>query len=213
MIKAQCQALAKKAVAASARQIGESEKGRVVKRITPRELRAIAHHEAGHAVAAWRLGLKFRRVTIKSEGDSLGHVLNVRGPKWLNDELGIIWIVYDMAGQIAEEKFRGRRPHAWAHSDDDRSAIVLAMRAIPGSQRTVNAFLHYCFESARDIVDSQWPQVTAVAAALLAQDTLTYEETLEVIMPGAKALRLSPKRAAKVRSAKAKTKMEKRDGR
>ena len=125
MIKAQCQALAKKAVAASARQIGESEKGRVVKRITPRELRAIAHHEAGHAVAAWRLGLKFRRVTIKSECDSLGHVLNVRGPKWLNDELGIIWIVYDMAGQIAEEKFRGRRPHPWA------SAIVLAMRAIP----------------------------------------------------------------------------------
>jgi ATP-dependent Zn protease len=173
-----------------------------VKRKITRELRAIAHHEAGHAVVAWRLGLKFRRVTIKSEGDSLGHVLNVRGPKWLND-VGIIssvrlrlhaerYIVYGMAGQIAEEKFRGRRPKPWAHADDDRSAIVLAMRAIPGSQRTVNAFLHYCFESARDIVDSQWPQVTAVAAALLAQDTLTYEETLEVITPGAKA-KLAPK--------------------
>ena len=49
---------------------------------------------------------------------------------------------------------------------------------------TVNAFLHYCFESARDIIDSQWPQVTAVAAALLAQETLTYEETVEVIVPG-----------------------------
>jgi hypothetical protein len=163
-------------------------------------------------------------VTIKSEGDSLGHVLNVRGPKWLNDEIGVIgsvrarlhaerYIVYGMAGQIAEEKFRGRRPHPWAHSDDDRSAIVLAMRAIPGSQRTVNAFLHYCFESARDIIDSQWPQVAAVAAALLAQNTLTYEEALEVIMPGAKALRLSPKRAAKVRGPKAKMKMDKRDGR
>ena len=80
------------------------------------------------------------------------------------------------------------------------------MRAIPGSQRTVHAFLHYCFESARDIVDSQWPQVTAVADALLAQDTLTYEETLEVITPGAQALRLSLMRTAKVRSAKANAK-------
>ena len=62
------------------------------------------------------------------------------------------------------------------------------MRAIPGSQRTVNAFLGYCFENARDIVASQWTQITAVAAALLAQDTLTYEETLEVIAPGAKEM-------------------------
>ena len=203
MTRAKGQARAKKAAAASARQIGEDEKCRDVKRITPRELRAIAYHEAGHAVAAWRLGLKFRRVTIKSEDDSLGHVLNVRGPKWLNDEIGVIgsvrarlhaerYIVYGMAGQIAEEKFRGHRPHPWTHSDDDRSAIVLAMRAIPGSQRTVNAFLHYCFENARDIINSQWPQVTAVAAALLAQQTLTYEETLEVIMPGAKAFEVEP---------------------
>ncbi len=184
-----------------------------------RELRAIAHHEAGHAVVAWRLGLKFRRVTIKSEGDSLGHVLNVKGPKWLNDEFGAILsirarlraerhIVYGMAGQVAEEKFRGRRPDPRAHSDDDRSAIVLAMRAIPGSQRTVNAFLHYCFESARDIVDSQWPQVTAVAAALLAQGTLTYEETLEAITLGTGALRAEPAHC-EVRSTKAKAEKEK----
>ena len=90
-----------------------------------RKLRATACHEAGHAVAAWHTDLKFRRVTIKPEDDSLGHLMHSRFPKWFNPELdkgdrarmyAEHLIVVGSAWQLAEAKFSWQTPafrHAW----------------------------------------------------------------------------------------------------
>src|SRR4051794_3747807 len=49
-----------------------------------RWLRRVAYHEAGHAVVAWALGLKFEEVTIVPDRDifgaSLGHIGGVPEP-------------------------------------------------------------------------------------------------------------------------------------
>lgn len=39
-----------------------------------RQLLSTAYHEAGHAVLAWHLGLKFLEVTIDPREGSLGHI-------------------------------------------------------------------------------------------------------------------------------------------
>jgi len=85
-------------------------------RITKR-LRTTAYHEAGHAVAAWWLFLKFRYVTIKPDGDTLGHVKFNRSPKWFSPDIDKSdrvrlfaerHIISSFAGQIAEAQVPGQ---------------------------------------------------------------------------------------------------------
>ena len=163
-----------------------------------RELQATAHHEAGHAVAAWRLGLGFRKVTIMLGKNSLGHMLHARSPKWFNPELDSSdrtrlrierHIIISLAGQIAEGRFRGRPPRSGMESDN-RNAVDMATHFC-GPRKTTEAYLHYCFLSSSDLVTSNWRRIEAVVAELLKLGTLNYEQTLELVFPGANALRRS----------------------
>jgi hypothetical protein len=164
-------------------------------------LRAAAHHEAGHAVAAWWHGMKFRRVTIKPDGDSLGHVLLRQFPKWFRPDLEFDnprvrlrlehHIIVSFAGQLAEAKFRGRRPR-WGMDGDNQQAVEMAYR-VCGSRETAEAYLHYCLLASRDLVNVRWREIQALAAALLERNTLGYQSAAEVIFPGSKALRASLK--------------------
>ena len=160
---------------------------------------AVAHHEAGHAVAAWHQHMKFRRVTIvpdKAEGN-LGHLKHIRR-KWFNPDfdtgtrtivLAQSWIVVSLAGQIAEGKFRCRRPR-WGMDGDNQNAVDLAFH-LCGSEKTANAYLRYCWCITEDLVNVRWKTIQAVAAALLKNKTLSYADVIEVIMPGSRELRMS----------------------
>lgn len=162
-----------------------------------RDLQITAHHEAGHAVAAWRLGLKFKYVTILPDkaGRGLGHVMNCR-PKWFrpdidsSDRICLLAqrrITSLFAGQLAEAKFRRRKP-LWGSWSDDRQAVDLAMRMC-GSQETTEAYLKYCFLASRDLVNVFWPEVEGVAWGLLELQTADYQEVIELISPGSAVLR------------------------
>ena len=155
-----------------------------------------AHHEAGHAVVSWKLGLKFKKVTIAQEEGCLGHVLYERLPQWFNLEDGSgsarsqqfaeRLIVSDFAGQLAEKKFRGRNPRFGMHSDN-QSAVELAYR-LHNSQDVVSAYLRYCWQVSRGWVDRLWPEAQRVAAALLERETLLADD---VVNPGSIAFRKS----------------------
>jgi hypothetical protein len=80
--------------------------------------RATAYHEAGHAVALWAQGLRFRRASILPDAKegTLGHVAH-GFPKWFNPELDCSarhriltenHTVVALAGEIAEKRFLGR---------------------------------------------------------------------------------------------------------
>ena len=146
-------------------------------------LRATAHHEAGHAVMAWWLNLPFRRVTIKPEGDSLGHLLHNKLPKRFNPEieksnrvrlLAERHIIASFSGQLAEAKHAGRSPRYGMHSDN-RFAVDMAT-FFCGSTETTEAYLRFCFFSSRDLVIRWWSLIEAVATELLKRETLTSKE-------------------------------------
>lgn len=181
--------------------------------MTAKQIRlgATAHHEAGHAIAAWRKHLKFRYVTILPDttAGNLGHLMHHHA-KWFRPDIDSsdrttlraqTHIIVSLAGQIAEARFRGRRPR-YGMDGDNRSACGMAFHLF-GSTKTTNAFLHYCWSATEDLISADWRSVRAVAAALLEKQTLKYDEVIEVIMPGAAALRASLARASEVmRSAK-----------
>src|SRR5687768_10085396 len=106
-----------------------------------------AYHEAGHAIAAWHLDLKFKHVTIIPEEESLGHLLHSKPPKWFRPDIedtdrirmrGERHIIVSLAGQIAEAKYRGRRP-SWGMDGDNQIAVDMASRFC-GSEHTAHAF-------------------------------------------------------------------------
>jgi hypothetical protein len=160
-----------------------------------------AHHEAGHAVVRWALEQKFKYVTIKPEEGALGHVLKFRSRLTEVSSKNAILLhvicesVIGYAGQIAQQKHKGkvatfRRRNSnpqWCADNDE--ADNLAINWLGYSFETLDAFQQYTFASAEGIVARQWKSIQAVAAALLERETLTYNETIDVIMPGTTALR------------------------
>jgi len=121
-----------------------------------KQLHATAHHEAEHAFVAWRSEIKFKYVTIKPGCDSLGHVL-YRRVRWFRPDIDNAdrvrmyaerRIIASHAGQIAEAKFRGRRPRYGMHADN-QLAFDMAFR-LCGSVKTAEAYLHYCWLRAQD---------------------------------------------------------------
>src|SRR5258708_314252 len=147
-------------------------KGRKAMTRKERGLRASAHHEAGHAVAALSQGLKFKYTTIRPKDDSLGQVKYSRIPRWFDPESGNSdrtrflaerYIVRCFAGQFAEGKFRGKRP-TFGSMSDDKAAAEMAFHLF-GSSETTSAFLRFCFLSSRDLVNAHWREIRAVAKA------------------------------------------------
>lgn len=150
---------------------------------------ATAHHEAGHAVVAWRVGLGFKYVTVKPDANrgSLGHIAS-RFPGWFKPEIEASdrirlhaerHIVMGLAGQLAEKKFLSRRPRCGMEGDN-QNAADLAL-CFCGSEETATAFLKYCFMVARDWVNADWAGIQAVAGALAERETLTRNEVVEII--------------------------------
>jgi hypothetical protein len=156
---------------------------------------ATAHHEAGHAVAAYFTGLKFRYVTIAPGKDSLGHLQHGRFPRWFRPDVvssdrhrlyGERHIVVSFAGQLAEARFRGSRPRYGMHGDN-QNAIEMAFH-LCGSKKTAEAYLRYCWCLSDDRVDLRWREITALAAALIERETVSYIEVAEIIFSGTAAL-------------------------
>jgi len=63
---------------------------------------------------------------------------------------------------------------------DNQNAADMAFR-IASSPAAAEAFLKYCFLAARDHVALRFPEIEAVAAALLERKTLTFDEVRTVI--------------------------------
>jgi hypothetical protein len=166
-----------------------------------RELRSTAYHEAGHAVAIWFYGRKFKKASIipnEKEG-TLGHVLGIV-PKWLDPKILEMGGAYGaderrhryyaeqrmielFAGAAAESRYlRHHVSTGWEH--DLRVAHDYAS-CFCGSSRTTSAFLEYTRCAAADLVRSHWWVVAIVARELIRHRELSYDNVQEAIRRGA----------------------------
>lgn len=140
----------------------------------------IAYHEAGHAVAAYHLHIKIRKLSIIPDHDSHGRMIQ-RDPfaginiEWdetprahLRTQQAIV--VY-LAGPVAQKRFRARSYRRLHGSSDHAHAVDLALRAC-GSEQSATAFLKWLHIEASDMMALHWPMVEAVARELLVKNEI-----------------------------------------
>jgi hypothetical protein len=163
-----------------------------------------AYHEAGHAVIALMLGIKLDYVTIvpsdSPSANSYG-LCSTKMPKWFKDGersdraqvLAERRITFIYSGLHAEARYRGKREgrgcreileQGLGTTGDDQDAdtlvdLTLSVRGVAGvlmSRRVTDAYLKYCWQASREMVDFHWLSIQAVAAALIEKGALDDKE-------------------------------------
>lgn len=147
-----------------------------------------ALHEAGHAVAAIKLGISFDFVTVVPDDISVAHVhgLSQSVPDYAShpdtkDEPKSLafwerWLVVTMAGPAAHKK-RHPYAHPWGYAFSDRGELFRLTRDIHrGSEDVRHAYEGYIRARAKELVEREWPSIEAVAAALVERGTLSYDD-------------------------------------
>lgn len=156
---------------------------------------ATAYQEAGHAVFGVRLGQRVLRASIVpdvNEG-TLGHVQRVKVRRdfdWTNDYGAREWtirrklepgIISAYAGVLAEKRYTGRR-HNWAGASSDMQWAAYCILQLEGGGKVADAYARYLRESARRKVETWWPSIERVAAALIERETLKGDDIREAML-------------------------------
>lgn len=150
----------------------------------------IAHHEAGHAFMALRLGGRVSHITIQPDWDEgpdrYGDAeIHWRSSEFTPQEFAKRQVLVALAGPAAEMVYREEPLHPgfiaeWA--DDWQQAWEAAAELMPNEQRRVK-FLEQAaaslFTTFRD--DRCWSAIAAIVDALLAHECLESEEVAEIV--------------------------------
>ena len=156
------------------------------------QLAATAHHEAGHAVANWKLGFKIRKVTIVPSDGPLG-TTTTKGLALRASEYGKLtgrrigyyhdMIVSQLAGEEAQRRFDPRSIRRDHTARDYRSEKELLKRLHGDAEKECFHAFRYLRERARNFVNHpiNWRLIEDLARALLERRTLTGEEVKGVL--------------------------------
>jgi hypothetical protein len=149
-----------------------------------------AHHEAGHAVAAFYQGIRIRHVTIVPTKDALGHVKNHKvlwatngmfddSPRGVDRaERHIICL---FAGPIAQRKFRRASRWRRAGGQDFPAATELLVRICDEDDECQRLYSKLLWRRAELLVKFYWKDIKAVARELLKRRTLKGNDVVEAI--------------------------------
>ena len=157
--------------------------------------RSTAFHEAGHAVASFRVGRKFRHVTIVPGDDSAGHVRNYRlssspahmEPRQLPWDRFPDWIdrivMISLAGETAQKKGAPRSVRQF-HASGDRESIMnwVTATGCAGWEE----YLAYCRERLASMFNDRvtWAGVVALVDALVEKKKLSHSEACQAFREG-----------------------------
>lgn len=165
-------------------------------------LEEVAYHEAGHAAIYHHFGEEFVHVTIvpDPEDGSLGHIKNEKGRIGrvvrLFERNGYISFcdmqvieeecIMCLAGGLAGARYTGQRNYEG--EEGDRNSIIDLLEKfyfkypLDGwDNKTIRAFYAYTVEKTRVLVELRWPQIEALAKALLEKKTLDFGEASVVM--------------------------------
>ena len=144
-----------------------------------KKLAVIAHHEAGHAVAAFFLRDKFKHVTIVPKDESAGHLLPLRPVRSM--EKTHARAIVGLAGIIAQRRYNGRCVREY-HSAPDRKMVSSYAFDLAGSQAVAQALLNLWYAQANELIKNRWNAVEDVASALLRDKTLSSDDVRDIIL-------------------------------
>jgi len=157
-------------------------------------LQSTAYHEAGHAVVAWREGIRVNSISIVPEKDSQGHTSHANPLRGLNLE----WddsdkvrfrmeraIMVCLAGPLSQHKYcpKGfRKYHAQA---DWEAATDLLTYMAPGLEY-FSAYWNLLEVRTKAILEMEhiWQAVTFLATALLDKPMMKSKEIRAIILDG-----------------------------
>ncbi len=132
----------------------------------PRRPSHTAYHEAGHAVAAWALGLRTVYATILSTVDMEGHVRGERTDR--SDLVGVV----AFAGPAAQRRSHPRS-NIGHSSSMDRDTVTLAAADLFSALHHRTSYIRRADRDARWLVERHWLAVDAVARELAARGALS----------------------------------------
>jgi len=169
-------------------------------------LRAVAYHEAGHAVAALRFGVDIEKVTIEpgtveggscSDGEQesyiglvkIGLEMTMDIDRYDTEDFARLqqYCIINLCSRPAEAGFWGRNNNfaGWV----DRDHVLDVIKGVFGSSdnggpldRAVKAFYRYQAAEAELLIERNWHAVEAVAEALMERKTLTGDEVRAVVL-------------------------------
>jgi hypothetical protein len=158
------------------------------------KLKKTAYHEAGHAVAAFAMSKRFKKVSIIPipDDNSLGRVSGCGWNSKLNPEIdeGVrlrhlveAQIIIFLAGPVAEAKLTGRYNHIGA-SKDYAGAVSYA-DYVTGSSEETGAYINWLIEKTKNILSLyHWNAVELLAGELIKHREIGYKATREIIRKG-----------------------------
>ncbi len=141
-----------------------------------------AHREAGHAVTAWATGLTFDSVSILTGDDA--PVMNLNLDHYGTDPPSNLQFAVHLvmvAGYVAVEILTGERYDFGAWVNPPESADV--PMAFTGDPQNSREYVDTIADTARDQFDTRafWPGVVALADALLADNTVAFDDVARII--------------------------------
>jgi ATP-dependent Zn protease len=157
-----------------------------------RRYESTAYHEAGHALAAFVLGLKLGRrgvAIVPNEERDMLRCANIAAQLRERPDCATsartrarieAWAVAQLAGDAAERKFNGRRRFG-GHSDLLQASDLLEY--ISTSVEQFQARLRVAYVGAGDLIEDNWPLVQAVAEELMRKRRLSSNEVEKLVLP------------------------------
>lgn len=167
------------------------------------KVKAVAYHEAGHAIACYRLQIPISKITINRQEDCLGYVDYPE--KWKQNVVKQLdgesesarisriqtqiqnSIVEKMCGGIAEEKFRGYpNPNGMKTDNSLIDMMVICYNYMPIFNQVdsdVKEFRDNCKIIALRLIENpdNWRIIEIIATALLKKKELSEKDFLAII--------------------------------
>jgi hypothetical protein len=148
----------------------------------------VAHHEAGHAVAAYVLGVNLHRISIVSDGDAAGQVIHDYGcnmneaiyeddgiRQWALERSAIV----SLAGEAAQRQFRAESVEE-EHGSGDRLHAHEMLDHLVGEedQELREAWYTVLVLRAERLIAEHWVRVEWLVGLLLKETTIEGEEEI-----------------------------------
>jgi hypothetical protein len=167
----------------------------------------VAHHEAGHAVAAWCLKIRARRATINPDENFGGHVKIERekpstyaaigrGDRWHPSRLRAEKLVmFAQAGEVAQLRYDFHSVSHYHYLMDLHDSIdILTRYAIHDVNPDTKPHYGLLYKWTESLIEQHWHLVEAVARALLEHRELSGAQIRAVIDAANKNKVTTPRR-------------------